>query len=182
MTTTNNNYAVTQSQNYLFFAQPYDASANGFYFSDSEEFSDTINNIRNEYGQKVEEFEIQFIDGERIDAQVCDAIGIHQGNIIPVMEKLDEWDDWQKTLVIIAVGECGYDFNPAGDAPEDFDIDVYDVDSMRELAQQFVNEGLFGEISEHLRFYIDYDAIARDLGFDYTETEIDNRTMIYRCG
>jgi len=29
--------------------------------------------------------------------------------------------------------------------------------------------------------YLDYDAIARDLGMDYSETEIAGTQLIYRC-
>ncbi len=43
---------------------------------------------------------------------------------------------------------------------------------MKELAEQFVEDGLFGDIPQNLQYYIDYDAIARDLEFDYTETEV----------
>ncbi len=53
---------------------------------------------------------------------------------------------------------------------------------MRELAEQFVEEGLFGDIPERLQFYIDYDAIARDLAVDYSEAVIASSRVIYRCG
>ena len=52
---------------------------------------------------------------------------------------------------------------------------------LRELAEHFVDEGLFGEIPEHLAAYIDYDAIARDLDMDYAEAEIAGMRLIYRC-
>ncbi|MEZ4784829.1 MAG: antirestriction protein ArdA [Candidatus Kapaibacterium sp.] len=45
-------------------------------------------------------------------------------------------------------------------------MDIYHVDSMRELAQMFVDEGLFGDIPENLQYYIDYDAIASDLNVE----------------
>ncbi len=53
---------------------------------------------------------------------------------------------------------------------------------MRALAEQFVEEGLFGDIPKRLQFYIDYDAIARDLAVDYSETVIAGSRIIYRCG
>ncbi|MDQ0421950.1 antirestriction protein [Peteryoungia aggregata LMG 23059] len=52
---------------------------------------------------------------------------------------------------------------------------------MKALAERFVDDGLFGEIPDHLAHYIDYDAIARDLSMDYTETEIAGERLIYRC-
>lgn len=44
-----------------------------------------------------------------------------------------------------------------------------------------MDEGLFGEIPDHLAHYIDYDAITRDLAMDHTETEIGGERLIYRC-
>jgi len=52
---------------------------------------------------------------------------------------------------------------------------------MRELAEQFVDDGLFGEVPEQFQFYIDYDAIARDLAVEYSEVEIAGERLIYRA-
>ena len=40
---------------------------------------------------------------------------------------------------------------------------------------------MFGEIAPSIANYLDYDAIARDLGMDYTETEIAGERLVYRC-
>ncbi|HAT84579.1 MAG TPA: antirestriction protein ArdA [Rhizobiales bacterium] len=165
-----------------FFAQPYDISATGFYFEDTESYEAKIGSIRNDYGDLVEEFEIQTIDGDLIDIECCKAIGINQANIIDVMLKLDEWDEYQKRNIILAVGECGYAFDAATSDPDDFDIDIYDVSSLRALAEHFVDEGLFGEIPDALQCYIDHDAITRDLGMDYTEATVAGEAVVYRCG
>ena len=106
---------------------------------------------------------------------------MNQANLARFFEIVDEWDEWGKRQVVLAVGECGYQFDD-GTAPDDFDVDVYDVKSMRDLAEQFVEEGLFGDIPERLQFYIDYDAIARDLAVDYSEAVVANSRVIYRCG
>ncbi|MEM6889979.1 MAG: antirestriction protein ArdA [Pseudomonadota bacterium] len=165
-----------------FFAQPYDLSATGFYFETEEQYREKITTIRNDYGQPVEEFEIQFIDGERIDAALANAWGLNQANILRFMEIEDEWGEDQKQRFIIAVGECAYSFDPETVDPNDFDVDLYFVRSMRDLAEEFVAEGLFGPVPEAFRFYIDYDAIAGDLAVDYAETDIAGDNIIYRCG
>lgn len=118
-----------------FYAQPYDISATGFYFEDAETYRAKIRSIRNDCGQRIEEFELQFIDGEMIDAQLCEVGGIIQADILSIMEKLGELDDDQKHRTIIAVGECGYGFDMAKDDPDDFEIELYEVESMRELAE-----------------------------------------------
>ncbi len=56
------------------------------------------------------------------------------------------------------------------------------MDSLKELAYHFVEEGLFGQIPDTIQCYLDYDAIARDLGMDYSEITIVGQRLIYRCG
>ncbi len=164
-----------------FYAQPYDISATGFYFESVEDYTQKAIVLKNQYGDSVEEFEIQFIDGEIIDCELAKAWSVNQVNIEEFFDATDEWDDNQKIHYIIAVGECGYSHNQAKDDPTDIEIDIYELDSLKELAEQFIEEGLFGDIPERLQFYLDIDLIARDLGFDYTETNIAGNNLIYRC-
>ncbi len=166
--------------NATFYAQPYDISAEGFYFHNAATYKESINSIVNAYGQKVEEFEIQFIDGSTLNSKLAKAIEPNQCNIIAMMEAMATWNEEQKIKVILAVGEGGYSFDFASDDPDDLDIDIYPDMNLSDLAYQFVDEGLFGEIPSHLAHYIDYDAIARDLGHDYTETSIGGDLFVYR--
>ncbi len=162
-----------------FYAQPYDIDAKGFYFDSAEAFTGGAKGRTNRYGMVVEEYEIQFIDGERIDAALANALGVNQANIAAFFECEAEWSDDQKRRVIIAASEIGELIDPT-DNPDDLDIDIYELDSMRGLAEQFIDEGLFGDIPEHLAGYIDLDAIARDLSCDYAETCIAGQRFIYR--
>ena len=77
----------------VLYAQPYDLSATGFYFESVEEYDDKRQKSVNDFGLSVEEFEIQFIDGEQIDCELAHAIGIHQGNFAAFMDLCDELDD-----------------------------------------------------------------------------------------
>lgn len=144
-----------------FYAQPYDISATGFFFETMEEYDARYATCKNDFDGQVEEFELQFIDGETIDAELFKALDVHQGNIHHFIEKTDEWDERQKQILIIAVGECGYSFDLSKDSPDDFDIDLYYEDSMRDLAMQFVDEGLYGDIPASISFYLDYDVMLR---------------------
>lgn len=164
----------------VLYAQPYDISASGFYFKDMDEYQCKASALRNDYGLPVEEFEIQFIDGESIDAALASAWALGQANMARFLECAAQWDHDEKLRFILAVGECGYSFDPESVHPDDFEVDIYALGSMKELAEQFVEDGLFGDIPEQLAFYIDYEAIARDLACDYTETEIAGQRMIYR--
>lgn len=163
------------------FAQPYDISAQGFYFSDFEDYQTKAAKAVNSYRHPVEEFEIQFIDGDDIDCELAKAYGINQANLESYFSAVDELDEDEKKTVILAVGECGYDIESVLGDIGGVDMDIYYVSSMRELAEQFVEEGLFGETPERLQYYLDFDAIARDLSVDYTETVIAGETLIYRC-
>jgi antirestriction protein len=166
----------------LFYALAYDITASGFYFRSREEYDALRRACRGDSGLPVEEFEIQFIDGEVLDAYFADAFSLNQANVFRLIELIDEWDEDQKRRFIIAVGECGYSFDADTVDPDDFEVDIYEVESMRKLAEQFVDEGLYGEIPETLQNYIDYDAIARDLAVDYSEANIAGTRLIYRCG
>jgi len=84
------------------FAQPYDISACGFYFDSSEAYAEKAQALRNDCGQAVEEFEIQFIDGEGIDCRLFQALGVHQGNIGAYFDAVDEWGHDDKVRIIIA--------------------------------------------------------------------------------
>ena len=164
-----------------FHAHAYDISATGFYFEDAETYKAKIDSIVNDYGDEVEEFEIQFIDGSSLDCALVEALGIHQGNALNIIEVLDDWDDAQKLNVIIAVGECGYSFDFKTNNPDDFEVDIYHDMDMKDLAQSFVDDGLFGDIPANTINYLDMDAIARDLSCDYSETTIAGERYVYRC-
>jgi len=166
----------------LFHAQPYGISAEGFYFRDYDEYTKKAANAKNQYGDKVEEFELQFIDGGQLDCELAKSWGLNQANIKRFIEVADDWEDEDKIRFILAVGECSCDFDPDKVAPSDFDIDIYRVDCMRDLAIEFVEEGLFGDIPEQFQAYINYDAIVRDLSYEYSTTKIVGEYLIYRCG
>ena len=137
----------------VFYAQPYDISSGSFYFSNIEEYDIRYSKCHNSYGGQVEELEIQFIDGEFIDTQLCEVLGIHQGNISNFIDAIDEWEEYEKQALIIAVGECGYHFDIAdNDLSVIENVDIYQVDTLRELAELFVDEELYGEIPESLQF------------------------------
>lgn len=164
-----------------FFAQPYDISATGFYFETVEEYQKNAKNHQNAYGQFVEEYEIQFIDGEELDCALCQAWNIHQGNFADFIDASENWDHTDKLIFIIAVGECGYAFDPQNVSAHNFEVDIYYVDSLKQLAEQFVEEGLFGDIPANIQAYLDYDRIARDLEVEYSIIDIAGERMAYRC-
>ena len=91
------------------------------------------------------------------------------------MEEYDE-DDLLKLKFLISEG---YDERAViGKGLDSYDVVIYDyrddnsfTDTFELLAQDFVEEGLFGEVPEVLESYIDNERIARDLRMDYYEFE-----------
>lgn len=70
----------------------------------------------------------------------------------------------------------GYDFDFAFQNYED--VTCYRNMKLEEVAEEMVEEGLFGDIADNIKCYIDYERIARDLSFDgYTQT--DNSVFCY---
>ena len=120
-------------------------------FENMEEYDSKYAKCKNDFGGQIEEFEIQFIDGDDLDYNLFKALDIHQGNSDAFFAACEEWNEDQKIKVIIAVGEAGYSFDPCKDDPDDFDIELYELDSLR------------------------------DLGIDYSETTINGTHMIYWC-
>jgi len=162
------------------YAQPFDLDASGFYLDNAEEYAAKAGSLRNRYGQPVEEVEIEFTGGEAIDAELFQALRIGHTDIEAFFDGVREWTLDQKVKVIIAVGEVGYVFTPGEDHPDHFDVDVYAVDSLRDLAEQIVDDGLISEIPEAIANYLDYDAIVRELSMDYGVTTIASVTYAYR--
>lgn len=162
------------------YAQPYNIEAQGFYFDSPEEYDAKAKSNFDRFGQFVEEYEILFIDGERIDCELARALGLNQCNFVRFFDLTEEWDEGQKVRFIIAVGEGGYSFDVESDDIDALEIDLYEMSSLRELAQEFVDEGIFGDIPERLQSYIDFDAIARDLAVEYAATEVAGTSYVYR--
>ena len=161
-------------------AQPYDLDATGFYFDDLEQYQTKAKANKNHYGQPVEEYEIQFIDGDSIECALARAWGLNQINFTAYFDAVDLWADFEKQIFIIAVGEGGYTFDHETVSAGEFNVDIYFVNSMKELAEQFVDEGIYGDIPDSLQYYIDTNAMARDMAVDYSETTIAGESIVYR--
>ena len=83
------------------------------------------------------------------------------------MEQYEALGDHEKLCVAFLLSE-GYEWTYSLEHCED--VILYAGERLEDVAYSLVEDGCFGEVSENLSNYIDYEAIARDLGFDgYTE-------------
>lgn len=170
-----NNPAIDRAKS-LDFAQPYSTDAIGFYFNEYDEYLKKSSTLRDSNGSQVEEFEIQFTDGDPLECALFKAVGVYQSNLKAYLEFIDQANEINIIELIIA-DDAGYTIDLDH---IDFDIDVYPNTTLNDLAEQFLDEGLFGDIPDNIRHYIDEDAIARDLGMDYTELQIGETQYTYR--
>lgn len=56
-----------------------------------ETYRSKSTSIINDYGDPVEEFEIQLIDGEDLDCELAKAIGLSQSNVLTMMDAMEGW-------------------------------------------------------------------------------------------
>lgn len=83
-------------------ALPFDQTAPGFYFLNAEDFCYLAAKTVNAHGDRVKEFDIQFVDGEPIDAALASVFGLHQNNVDLYLEAVSHWDEDQKISFIVS--------------------------------------------------------------------------------
>lgn len=81
------NATATLTADCTLYAQPYNIDAVGFYFTSAEEYEQKAEGLTDRYGCPVEEFEIQYIDGD--DGALFSAVGVDQSNLEAWFELLD---------------------------------------------------------------------------------------------
>ena len=161
----------------LLYAQPYNINADGFYFEDMDEYDHKVQQCFDAFGLPVEEFEIQFIDGDAIDFDLFEVWGIHQGNISQYLDIVDRFT-FHKKITLIVLSEAGYVISKNLNTDN---VEFHYCDRMRDLAIYLVEEGHYGPISEIIQQYIDYDTLGQDLETEYSEVIIADQNIIYRC-
>ena len=152
-----------------FYAQPYSLDHTGFYFDSLEAFETGMAAL-NKRG--CEEVEIQFIDGDDHLVDLAKAAGIHQGNVDLWFETLDEFSELE-ALQLGYLLERGFDLDDALGRYEEVCIHH---GSAEDYAQELIEETT--EIPENLRFYIDYEAIARDMKLNGEIEELGRELIV----
>jgi hypothetical protein len=152
-----------------FHAQPYSLDHTGFYFDSIESFEAGMKRLN---AQGCEEVEIQFIDGEDHQAQLARLAEISQASIYRWFDTLDDLDE-SAALQISFLLELGYTLDGA---LERYDEVCFFEGTAADYAYDLINETT--EVPEHLRFYIDYEAIARDMKINGEIAEIERELIV----
>ncbi|MCF6238051.1 MAG: antirestriction protein ArdA [Candidatus Marinimicrobia bacterium] len=159
-----------------YHATPYDISASGFYFNNYEEYIARAKNHKNDYGDVIDEVEIQFINGDNY--QLFNALGINQANLEQWFNDFEELEGEELIKVIYLAEYCAENISDILDKLDD--VSLFEG-TATEYAEEYINDcGLLSELPENLRYYFDVEAFARDmvLGGDITEVEIMNTHYI----
>ena len=81
--------------------------------------------------------------------------------LVTIIEELDEDYDLPKLGYLV---EMGYDLEYALQHYED--VSYYRGMSLEEVAEELVDDGLFGKIPENILMYFDFEKLAYDLRID----------------
>jgi antirestriction protein len=152
-----------------FHAQPYSLDHTGFYFNSIESFEAGMKHLNS---KGCEEVEIQVIDGESHLVSLAAEASIHQGNVHDWYEELEDLDEAAATQIMFLL-DLGYDIADALGRYED--VCLFEGKAS-DYTYDLINETT--EIPESLRYYIDYDAIARDMKINGEITEIERELIV----
>lgn len=160
------------------FAQPYSLDARGFYFSDYEDYTAKAEALRDSFGNPVEEFEIQVIDGDAEEIDLFNACGVNQANLEQFFDEVLTIDDHQKPAFFYLTNVLNCTVDQALEKIEE--PSIYEGE-LKDAAEELFDECYLSDIPESVRNYIDYAAFARDceLGGDMAEFEFAGTT--YTC-
>ena len=133
-----------------------------------------VRNVKKEHNLNCDDLELFVADVED------DELNIIKGDeslnyAYEIQEHINNIEECDLPKIAFLTDIQGYSIEDAIEKVED--CEYYEDMTMEELAEEFINEGLFGEIPEKLTRYIDYEAVARDIALDYTEYNGD----IFRC-
>jgi len=86
------------------------------------------------------------------------------------VEQLEELDEYDQEKVFYLLDNSGYTREEALEKHED--VTFYKGMTLEDVAEELVEEGIFGDLSDNIKGYIDYEKLARDLSIDgYCETD-----------
>ncbi len=154
----------------MYHATPYDISATGFYFETYEEYCTKAKTHTNEYGDIVEEYEIQFIDGD--NHELFGALSINQVNLKQWFYDFENLENEQTAKATYLANDIGYSIEDILHRLDD--VTLFEG-AAKDYAEQFIEDtDMLQGLPDNLRYYFDTEAYARDLlaGGDITEVTI----------
>lgn len=159
-----------------YFANPFNTGVCGFYFTDYADYLEQADNLKDSFGMPVEEFSLEFIDGD--NAELFNSLGINQANLQDWFERYEQLEDDDLIRAIYLAEYLNVDMSDILDQLED--VMLFEGDSKSYTENYIEDTGLLDEMPENLRYYFDTEAFARDmlLSGDINEVEIQSTTYV----
>ena len=136
---------------------------------DAEELAETLAKIAEAMGDNDPEWAIHDYEWttEIEPREISEMESIEKLN--EELQELDGLDEWDQKEIAAAMEAFGYTFTEAYDRQQRGCFIFYAGQDLEEVAEELINECY--DLPEFALRYFDYEAFARDLGFDgYTET------------
>jgi hypothetical protein len=158
--------------NTILYANPYSLDATGFYFSSAEEYEAKAENLKDRFGNPVEEFEIDFIEGDA--PELFRLAEINQSNIDFWFDGVD-WlsDDSEEAYAVKFLLDLGLPLEEALERYED--VQIFHG-TAEDYAMELIEECY--DLPEIAQRYFDYEAFARDLELNGDIVEIERDRIV----
>ncbi len=154
------------------YANPYDINCTGFYFTDTEEFNQLMDQA------PFEEVEINYVEGD--NPWLFASASIHQGNIDTWFTQLDHIDDGDFEAIAITYLLETYKLDDALSKHGEVILHQGNItDYVSELIDEIYPLEQLPDIIKH---HIDYSSIARDMELNGEVTQVDSsNTWVVNC-
>lgn len=157
------------------YANPYNSSVAGFYFTSYEEYKTKSSKHVDPFGLPVEEYEIDHVDGDL--NQLFNACNIDQCTLHVWFNEIETMDKSDQTELYFRCDCLGQDPQEAiCDLNSDGSIST---GSSLYYAYSYIEDsGILNTLPENIQRYFDFEAFARDLEYsgDITEFSYDGDT------
>lgn len=156
----------------VYFARPYSLCATGFYFTTLADYHVKADACRDDYGQPVEEFELQYIDGDA--HQLFNALSVNQATLSAWFELIDALDPTEdRYLVACNLADEGCTIGELADRWDDFTI-------YHGTAEDYARDMIeyCEDLPERIAYYVDYQMMGRDMVIGGDITELTRDTLL----
>ena len=155
-----------------FYANPYNTEAEGFYFDTFGELEDQSDDWYDKRGMRVEEYSIEFIDGDDGDAELLDALKVNQNNIEEFIEFAEDATDERKAAIFFLADNYSLSLKESLEKLDD--VTLYPGSATQAGRELFFE---IYEVPQEIEMYIDIDAFVNDCecGGDFVEFRFAGR-------
>jgi len=161
-------------------AQAY-SGAHGFYFDSAEEYAKKYAAAAK---RGIEEFELQFIDGDSEDAELFEVAKIHQGDIETWFEQVEPLSTAEKAALYHLMSHNGEPLERALELATDGDHQPSEG-TMVDYVHEYIDDiGGVKEMGDAAQTYFDYEAFGRDVRINGEDTNhlIDDQEYAKKNG